>query len=297
MPQIPSLPPTGIFADMLTGFRRICETINLLIQQIGAVILGYNPTFATGYVAYGGPTGLTGDINFEFGKNLPNPSGINGNCLLLGSGFGPGGSPNPSQFWIITDQAYDDFTPGNTLGITSGETQGAGSANGGPLLLYGGASFGGIGGPLNLQGGTSANGAGGPTTVTGGNATGSTAAAIPGDLFLIGGQVGKQGAAVHLIATVLNGIPKEIRHRFNSTITIDELVDGSWFFYAVGGGTYGTAGAPLISRGVGQPMGPAIPGTDVVSFHVMPTAKLTTGGANGSLTITNGLITTVVDPT
>lgn len=225
----------------------------------------YNPTFQSGDVLYSGPNGnILGNINLEFGLNLPTPSGTHGAALLLGSG---GGSGTPATIWIISDQAYDDDTPGNFLGITAGETQPAGVAAGGELFIIAGASFGGIGGLLQLQGGTSLNGNGGEAVLQGGNSTNG----IPGDAFLIGGENGTQGANVHLVATVLNGIAGVIRHRFNSNITMDEYHDGSWYFY--NGGGWGLAGQPLVSGGAGQPVawqvgytGPIPVGTATLHF-------------------------------
>lgn len=189
---------------------------------------------------------------FIAGLSIPLPDGTNGAALLVGSGFGPGGSGHAGKAWILTDQAFDAVTPGNTLGITAGETQGSGTANGGLLWLLGGASFGGTGGETLIQGGTSANGAGGPTVVQGGNATGLGAGAIPGDLFLEGGQVGQQGANVHLIMTTLNGISGVVRIRNNSTPLWDFFANGSIFDYS--GGGFGTSGQVLTSAGPGSPV-------------------------------------------
>jgi hypothetical protein len=246
----------------------------------------YNPTFQSGNVQYAGPGGvLAGDNNLIFGLDLPNPSGVNGACLLLGSGGGAGAN---ITFALIQDQAFDNITPGNRLIITSGETQPAGIAVGGDFNQYAGASFGGMGGQWTAQGGTSANAAGGPTILKGGAATGPTGAAIPGDLFLEGGDEGQQGANVHLIMTGLAGLWGVIRHRANSTLIWDEFHDGSWFFYAsaaLPGGGYGNAGAPAISNGIGAPVGWA---TDTLHLTV-PLAKLTPGGVNGSITYVRGI--------
>jgi hypothetical protein len=241
----------------------------------------YQAFFQSGPLQWAGPNGrVTGDNNLIAGLSLPNPSGINGPGLLLGSG---GGFGVPVTFAIIQDQAFDNSTPGNRLIITSGETQPAGVAAGGDFNQYAGASFGGTGGQWTAQGGTSANAAGGPTIVKGGAATGPTSAAVPGDLFLEGGDEGQQGANVHLIMTGLAGLWGVIRHRANSTILWDEFHDGSWYFYA--GASYGGAGAPLVSAGIGAPVGWA---TNVLNATV-PLAKLTPGGTNGSITYVGGI--------
>ena len=209
------------------------------------------PFFKSGDIQYAGPQGqLLGSDNFIVGLNLPNPGGVNGPFLLLGSGFGPGGSPNPGFAWIGTDQAFDNFTPGNTLGITAGETQGAGVAAGGLLWLIAGASFGGKGGELREFGGTSANAGGGDVNIQGGGATGLTAAAIPGECFLSAGQQGRQGANIHIISTTLNGIPGAIRLRNNSTVMYEIEASGA-LFIGTPVNSFGTNTQAFVSGGPG----------------------------------------------
>lgn len=260
--QIPisSLPPATL---PLSGNEQVIlnqgtpgTTKRASVSSIGSSTIGkpagnFQAFFQSGDIQWNNNGVMFGTDQFIAGIAIPLPDGTNGDALLLGSGYGPGGSPNPGKAWIITDQAFDNFTPGNTLGITAGETQGAGTANGGLLWLLGGASFGGTGGQLLLQGGTSANGAGGNVTVQGGNATGSTGAAIAGDVFIEGGTAGKQGANVQLISTTLNGISGTIRLRNNSTFLWDFNTDGSIFSYL--GGGYGTSGNALVTQGAGLP--------------------------------------------
>lgn len=210
----------------------------------------FNATFASGNVQYAGPNGLlAGDNNLIFGLSLPNPSGFNGPCLLSGSG---GGGGSAITFCYISDQAFDNTTPGNIVIHTSGETQPAGTADGGLWWALGGASFGGTGGEIRIQAGTSANAAGGRTVLKGGAATGSTPAATAGDIFVEAGDEGQSGAIVHLIMTELNGVAGVIRHRVNSTILYDESALGEWEFTVSG---VGAAGAALVSGGPGQPVG------------------------------------------
>lgn len=209
----------------------------------------YEPAFQSGYLQYIGPSGaFVANANFEVGLNLPNPSGTAGPGLLLGSG---GGHGTPVTFAIIQDEAFDASTPGNNLIITSGETQGSGTAKGGYLLLIGGGSFAGTGGTATCQGGTSANGTGGPAILAGGN---STNGGIPGDAYVIGGagQAPGQGANVHLIMTEVNNISGVVRIRVNSTPLIDFYHDGSIYLYD--GGGFGTAGQKLTSQGPGMPV-------------------------------------------
>lgn len=219
------------------------------LSNIALKVAGvFNSTFQSGQIQYSGPNGtLAGSNNFIVGTKVPNPSGTPGPFLLLGSG---GGNGTPVSCWIGTDQAFDALTPGNTLGITAGETQGSGTANGGLLWLIGGGSFGGTGGTLQLQGGTSFNGAGGITVVQGGNAT--NAGGPPGDTYISAGQVGSQGANVHLIMTTVNGTAGVVRIRNNSTPLIDFFGDGSIYLY--NGGGFGTVGQHITSQGPGQPV-------------------------------------------
>lgn len=234
-------------------------------SRLNATGSPYNPTFLSGGVHYNGPNGVVAaDNNLIFGKSIPNPSGVNGPCLLLGSG---GGSGANVSFWIIQDQAFDTATPGNDLGITAGEVQPGSTERGGNIFdIAGGADLG-PGGNNTKQAGTSANGPPGLMLVQGGNNTSETHPA--GDVFTIAGQVGSEGASCHLIMTLLHGVAGVIRHRVNSTIILDEFFDGSWFFYGVAGGTFGDNGAPIISRGAGQPVGPAQPGECVDHTEVI----------------------------
>lgn len=262
------------------------------LQQWANTILGFAPSgvyqsfFQTGYVQYIGPNNaLAGNINFEFGTNLPNPSGTNGPALLLGSGAG-GGVANP--FWVITDQAYDLLTPGNQLGITAGETQPGSTQAGGLLWLIGGGADLGTGGGILLQGGTSARQNGGAATLAGGNATNG---GIPGDAFVIagGGLAPGQGANVHLIATDINGVAGDVRIRSNSVILWQFLKNGEIFATKSGTGA-GLAGQPLVSGGVG-----AAAGWQTGFTGTITTAKLTT--AQGSMTFQSGILVSQVQAT
>lgn len=251
-----------------------------------------NTTFQSGDVLFWQASGAGGlktadhlghSNSLIFGTNIPLPSGVNGRALLIGSG---GGGGVPIEAWIIQDQAFDASTPGNTLGITAGETQGSGTANGGLLWLLGGASFGGIGGELRLQGGTSATGQGGPVNIFGGNSTGSAA---PGDVFVVAGQAGNVGANVHLIMTTLSGVPGSVRIRNNSTILYQFLNTGAIFIGATGAGL---PGQPLVSGGPGASTSWQTGFTGTIT-----TAKLTAGGSNGSMTFSSGILISQVQAT
>jgi hypothetical protein len=274
---------------------RAHSVLDQLINQLGAgkgtktSSSGiYLPQFKSGPVQYAGPNGsFLGNNNLIFGTGIPNPAhdfpSGGGVSLLIGTG----GTDNPNRdAWIITDQAFDDTLAGNTLGITAGETQGSGTANGGLLWLLGGGSFGGTGGELRVQAGTSRNGPGGPLNLFGGNST----SGIPGDVFIVGGQAGSQGANIHLIMTQINGIAGFLRIRVNSTILYEFDATGAIFIGASGAGL---VGSPLVSGGpTGSPQWLNTAFTGTVTL-----AKLTTGGSNGSLVFASGLCTSVTQPT
>lgn len=249
----------------------------------------YQKAFGSGWIQYGGPNNsFAGNVGFQFGTNLPNPTGIPGPCLFLGSG---GGNGTPVTFGIIMAQAFDDLTPGNNLVVSAGQTQPAGTQNGGNYTDYGGASNGGTGGTRTIQGGTSLNGPAGNAVTAGGNSTNGPA----GNAILIGGQTGTAGGNADLCMTKVNAISGFIRHRMASTVSaqdqtfIDEYDDGSWYIYL--GGGFGTAGQVLTSGGIGEPIKwAALPAT-VGYSGTITTAKLTIAGTEGSMTFANGLLT------
>lgn len=259
--------------------------------QLSAAGSPFNPTFLSGGLQYAGPNGLlTGNNNFIVGTLIPNPSGTPGPCALWGSG---GGSGANVSFWHITDEAFDTASPGNDVGFTAGEVQPGSSQRGGNTWKIAGAADLGTGGTDTDQGGTSARGPGGMKITVGGNNTDGNHP--PGDNFMIAGEAGSQGANVHIAATVIGGIPGVIHiGRFNSTFVLDLFLDGSQYAYASNG--FGSPMAPWISRGAGAPAGWATPSTEVATGTV-PLAKITSGGANGSLTVVNGLITAITNPT
>jgi hypothetical protein len=235
-------PITSQLPQSQAEWQQFASTLNQWLKTLstpggaGGAAGTYLPTFQAGYAEYCGPGNVfTANANFIFGLSIPNPSGTPAPAFLLGSGV--------PQAWIVTDQAFSNATAGTNLGITAGETQPAGTANGGALTLYGGACFGGTGGSTLVQGGTSRNGSGGSTTIAGGNSTSGT----PGDVFIIGGQNGTQGANVHLIMTSIAGAAGVLRIRVNSTILYEINQYGAMF---VGGGA-GTTGQALTSGGSG----------------------------------------------
>lgn len=276
---------TGYGAYVSGGFVEGNAKILLNSTRRNADASPYNPTFLSGGILYNGPNGVVAaDNNMIFGKSIPNPSGINGPCLLLGSG---GGGGNNVAFWVITDQAFDTASPGNDIGMTAGEVQPGSSQRAGNLSFYGGGADLGVGGNLLLQGGTSARGAPGLTLLQGANNTDQSHPA--GDVFMIAGQVGSVGANYHLIMTLTNGVPGVGRKRVNSTIIQDDYSDGRIYSYPSNG--FGDPGAPWISRGptAGQPAGWA--GSSEVATGTITYAK--PGGGSGTITVVSGLITNI----
>lgn len=242
------------------------------------------PIFSAGYVAFHGVGDtLAFNTNFIFGTDIPNPSGFNAPCLLIGAGV--------PRACIITDQAVEG-TDGTDLIIAAGETAGTGSDDGGDLLCFGGGSLAGRGGDAIWQGGTSANGQCGDTLVRGGNST--NGGGMRGNVFIQGGENGVGGGDVDLIATYNAASPAtdpgEIHFRANSDLLLTIDRNGAFFFKAFGAGLLGQ---PLVSGGP----------TDCPRFlstgftGTVTLAKLTGGGANGSLTFASGICTGHVDPT
>ena len=265
-----------------TYFYRLFESIVNGVNQPSPGV--YTPTFQSGYVVYTGPNGtLTASPSFQFGTNLPNPSGIPGNALFLGADSGSGVQVST---WIITDQAQDVNTPGPMLGMTAGEAQPNSTEPGGLLWFLGGAASLGTGGEFIGQGGTSLSGTGGNAILQGGNSTNG----IPGDAYVIAGENGTQGANVQLLATTLNGISGVIRHRWNSNFIWDEFHDGSWYFYL--GGGFGLAGQYPASQGPGLPVTWTSPpvGLEQTLFYALGYSPHTSGTADVALT-------SVVSPT
>jgi hypothetical protein len=251
----------------------------------------YSSTFDSGPIQYAGPNGtVAANNNFIVGNLIPNPAGTPGPCALWGSGGGLGLNVS---FWHITDQAFDLASPGNDVGHTAGEVQPGSTQRGGNWWSIAGAADLGTGGTWTGQGGTSARGPAGLTLLQGANNTDQSHPA--GDVFMIAGQVGSQGATYHLIMTQTNGVAGFGRVRVNSTPIRDEFSDGRIYSYPSNG--FGTPIAPWISRGStpGQPAGWA--GSSEVATGTVQLAKLTSGGSNGSLTVVNGLITAIVNPT
>lgn len=271
------------FADLATGWRRIAETINQIIDivsnlgsVIGVAAAGvYEAPFLSGSIQFNDNGALGGGGDFQFGRLLPNASGTPCIGILLGGA-------GATQCVYITDEQIPGSKGINVI-REAGDASASGAANwdGGDLLDFAGGTVNGSGGQAKYQGGTSVHGPGGPSILQGGN--NSAGDDVPGDAFAIGGEVGSQGATVHLVATILGGVGGFIRHRFNSTLTIDEFDDGSWYFYSQT--SFGNVGAPLISRGSGQPMGPAL-SSEVVSHVEVINGK--------TFTWVNGLLKTVV---
>src|ERR1700758_224415 len=199
--QIPSLPTTGIFQDAITGFRRICETINLLITQMASIVAGggsgvaaagtYEPTFLSGSVQYNNNGALGGDGSFQYGILLPNASGSPSRGILL---WGAG----QTQIVYITDEQLPGQKGINVIrGAGDASTTGAANWDGGDLLDFAGGTVTGAGGTSKYQGGTSVNGNGGPAILHGGNSTNGA----PGAAIVQAGETGTSPGNCLYIAT------------------------------------------------------------------------------------------------
>lgn len=277
-----------------TSGGEVTKTVNHPLDQLILSAGLYNATFDSGNVQFAGPDGLLAGVDsLIFGTNIPNPSGTPGNCLLLASGGGLGIN---TFGWFITDQAFDVNTPGNDIGHTAGEVQPDSTQRAGNWSSIAGAADLGTGGQWLGKGGTAARGVPGLTVLQGADNTDLSHPA--GDTFVIAGETGSTGANLHVIMTETGGVAGVLHHKVNSTNLWDEVFDGSWFFYvnsSLPGGGYGAAMSPLISAGAGQPVGWAT--SAEVASGTVSLAKLTSGGAAGSITVVNGLITAFTNPT
>jgi hypothetical protein len=256
----------------------------------------YNATFQSGAVQVAGPNGsFNGFGNFQWGFQFPNASGIPSQGILVGGA-------GATQVVHITDQQLSG-QKGITVIFEAGDGNPVpGTDGGGDLLHFAGGSINGPGGRSAYQGGTSVNGIAGDAELDGGNATGNASTAQAGNAIVSSGQVGqKVGIGVILSANTPPGAlgTAVIRHQFGRTSTvlsIDEFPDGSLFLYDIPAkparNGFGLAGQPLVSGGPGNPTSWQTGFTGTIT-----TAKLTPGGANGSMTFSSGILISQVQAT
>lgn len=239
--QLPLLPPQ----DGKERWRRLAEAINNLIKAIGNFFGGYESTFQSGQIVYGGPSNtLTTSAQFRVGLNLPNASGINSPGLFVGGA-------GQTQVVYITDEQLPG-QKGITVIRESGDASASGAANwdGGDLLDFAGGTLNGNGGTAKYQGGTSVNGRAGDAILHGGNTTNGT----PGNAVCIGAETGPVGSGVLLVMTKPPGAAAygSVDIHANSTVLIQFLSNGEIYLTASGTGA-GLAGQPLVSGGIGAP--------------------------------------------
>lgn len=268
----------GTTRDVLTAIlaRRTTEQIPAgTVSAAGT----YEAPFQSGSIQLkGADGGLAGLGDFQYGLNLPNASGTPGPGLLL-AGAGK------SQMALICDEQLPG-QKGITLIIEAGDASATAPAtdDSGDLLAFAGGTLNGNGGTSKLQGGTSVHARAGDAVLHGGNTTDGT----PGNAVCIGGETGPTGANVLLIATLPSGAtgPGDVRIQINSTILIQFLSNGEIYLTSSGTGA-GLAGQPMVSGGIGSPakwLTTGFTGT-------ITTAKLTSGGSNGSMTFSSGILT------
>lgn len=273
------------FADLATGWRRIAETINQIIDivsnlgsVIGVAAAGvYEAPFLSGSIQFNDNGALGGGGDFQFGRLLPNASGTPCIGILLGGA-------GATQCVYITDEQIPGSKGINVI-REAGDASASGAANwdGGDLLDFGGGTLNGQGGQAKYQGGTSVTGRAGDAVLHGGNTTSGT----PGNAVCIGGETGPTGGSVLLIMTKPPGASGygSVDVHANSTVLLQFLSNGEIYLTSSGTGA-GLAGQALVSGGVGAPA------TWKTGFTgVITTAKLTGGGANGSMTFASGILT------
>lgn len=244
----------------------------------------YEPTFLSGSVQVLGPNGtIQGFGNFQWGFLLPNPSGIPSQGILVGGA-------GATQVVYVTDEQIPG-QKGITVIRSAGDASATAPANwdGGDLLDFAGGTLNGHGGTAKYQGGTGVTVGGGASQVVGGGSTSGT----PGPVVFEAGQTGTAaGGLCQYIATEPPGAPLFGTHRFqfNSTFVFEMYNLGQLFLYL--GGGFGLAGQPLVSAGSAGAVNWQTGFTGVVT-----TAKLTAGGANGSMTFASGILISQVQAT
>lgn len=280
---LPLNPPTD--PEKPSRWRRVAEVVNQLITTITASSGGssgvaaagtYTPAFQSGSVQVAGPGNvLSGYGDFQFGFALPNASGTPYSGILVGGA-------GKTHVVYITDEQLSG-QKGITVIREAGDASSSGAAtdDGGDMLDFAGGTLNGNGGTAKYQGGTSVSLRGGDAILHGGNST----TGIPGNGIVIGGETGSQGANVLLIATKIAGVAGDVRTQINSTVLQQFLEHGEIYLTLSGTGA-GLAGQPLVSGGVGA----AANWLSTGFTGVITTAKLTGGGANGSMTFASGIL-------
>lgn len=293
--QLPLLPPTS----GTERWRRLAEALNGLIQAVAGLVGGggsgvaaagtYTPAFLAGTIQYCGPGNvLAAAGDFQVGFLWPNASGVPSAGLFIGGA-------GKTQIVYITDEQL----PGQK-GITVIREAGDASAtlpatdDGGDLLDFAGGTLHGNGGTAKYQGGTSVSLRGGDSILHGGNSTTGT----PGNAVIMGGETGTAaGSSTLLFMIKPTGAPGFGDVRIvkgdgggppggTTTILIQFLDNGEIYLTSSGTGA-GLAGQPMVSGGIGAPakwLSTGFTGT-------ITTAKLTGGGANGSMTFASGILT------
>lgn len=246
----------------------------------------YEAPFQSGSVQYNNNGVLGGVGDFQFGLALPNASGTPYEGILLG------GAGKVAVVYITDEQL------GGQKGITVIREAGdanptPGSDDGGDLLDFAGGTSTGSGGTAKYQGGTSVSARAGDVVIHGGNSTTGT----PGNVVLIPGETGTTAGSSSILYMIKpTGAPGFGDVRIvkgdgggppggTSTILIQFLSNGEIYLTSTGTGA-GLAGQPLVSGGIGAPATWKTAFTGTVT-----TAKLTSGGTQGSMTFASGILT------
>lgn len=256
----------------------------------------YEAPFLSGSIQYNNNGVIDGAGDFQFGRLLPNASGTPCLGILLGGA-------GAVQIVYITDEQLPG-QKGITVIREAGDASSSGAAtdDGGDLLDFAGGSINGNGGQSKYQGGTSVNKVAGDSVLAGGNATGSAGTAQAGNAVVSSGEVGKVASiGVILSANTPPGATgvAVIRHQFgrsSTVLSIDEFPDGSEFLYDITGHAtrngFGLDGQAKVSGGSGAPTRWQTGFTGTIT-----TAKLTSGGTQGSMTFASGILTSQVAAT
>lgn len=192
---VPPLPVQNFIPTKTVVTSAWLNQIDHILQgQIPAAGI-YQGQFVSGQVQVTGPSGyMTSYGDLTFGLSLPGPGGVGPSLLIGGAG--------KDHAQIITDAQIPGLA-GIDMFISAGDTDPSGTARGGTLWDFGGASFGGQGGARIVQAGTSVHGPGGDVQIKGGNNGNGDAAA--GNVYILAGTTGNAGGNIKIYATSLGG--------------------------------------------------------------------------------------------
>jgi hypothetical protein len=277
-----TIPPWSL-AALDANFQQIEDALNNIVVTAAGT---YEPPFLSGSIQVkGSDGGLAGFGDFQFGRLLPNASGIPCLGVLLGGA-------GQTQVVYLTDEQLPG-QKGITVIREAGDVSSTapGTNDGGDLLDFAGASVNGQGGVAKYQGGTSVAGRAGDAILHGGNST----TGITGDAVVIGGETGTTGGSCLLIMTQPPGasgfgsiriIAGNGNFPAGPSVELMQILSNGEFYLTKSGTGAGLATQPLVSQGIGQPAkwATAYTGTKVINGDTYAWQSGILMTINGSIT-------------